>query len=74
MGTSPKSEDGSQLNLSVSPSKTDISINNNTAPSRGPGDTVAKSNSPPTSFLDSRRSIRKNVPPEDDRLLTELVS
>lgn len=75
MGTSPKSDDESQMNVGGSPPKSDISINNNTAPLRGAGDAVAKSNSPPSSILDSRRSVRggKNLPPEDERLLKELV-
>lgn len=76
MGTSPKSDDESQINLGVSPSNTDISINNNSAPLRGSGDATAQSNSPPSSLLDSKRSIRsgKKLPPEDERLLKELVS
>lgn len=75
MGTSPKSDDESQIPLGVSPSKTDISINNNTVPLRGSGDAIAKSNSPPSSIMDSKRSVRggKNLPPEDERLLKELV-
>lgn len=74
LGTSPKSDDESQMKLGVSPSKTDISINNNTAPLRGSGDTIAKSNSPPSSIMDSKRSFRggKNLPPEDERLMKEL--
>lgn len=74
MGTSPKSDDESQMNLGVSPPTTDISINNNTAPLRGSGDNIAKSNSPPSSLMDSKRSIRSKLPPEDERLLKELVS
>lgn len=76
LGTSPKSDDESQINLGVSPTKTDISINNNTAPLRSSGDTIAKSNSPPTSIMDSKRSFRggKKLPPEDERLMKELVS
>ncbi|XP_037034985.1 autophagy-related protein 13 homolog isoform X2 [Bradysia coprophila] len=74
LGTSPKSDDESQIKLGVSPSKTDISMNNNTVPLRGSGEAIAKSNSPPSSVLDSKRSFRggKKLPPEDERLMKEL--
>lgn len=72
MGTSPKSDDESQINSEVSPAKTDISINNNTAPLRSSGDAIVKSNSPPSSMTDSKLSSRGGKK-ENDRVMKELV-
>ncbi|KAJ6640870.1 Autophagy-related protein 13 like, partial [Pseudolycoriella hygida] len=74
LGTSPKSDEELMVTSAVSPSKNDISINNNTAPLQpAPRSEVrAKSNSPTSSISDSKQFRSKNVPPEDERILKEL--